>query len=71
MKLLLTTNQFNSVKENMPFIFNHYLYRFDEESQILEVNIPSYEDADYTSYMRDLKSNDRIEFCVDVLSFAI
>lgn len=71
MKLLLTTKQLNSVKESLPFIFNNYFHHYDEENQTLEVNIPSYENVDYTNYMKDLRNNDRIEFCVDVLSFAI
>lgn len=71
MKLLLTGKQFEKVKENCTFIFEHYVHSYDESNQILTINIPSYEDVDYTNYMKDLKNNDRINFCLDALNFAI
>lgn len=71
MKLLLTGKQFEKVKENCAFIFEHYIHNYDDSNQILTINIPSYEDVDYTNYMKDLKNNDRINFCLDALNFAI
>lgn len=71
MKLLLTKKQYEKVKENSAFIFDHYVHNYNEDNQILDINIPSYEDVDYTSYMKDLKNNDRINFCLDALNFAI
>ena len=71
MKLLLTAKQYEKVKENMAFIFDHYVHEYDTDTQILDINIPAYEDVDYTSYMKELKNNDRITFCIDALNFAI
>lgn len=71
MKLYLTKSQFEIIKKESSYIFEHYQYEYDDKQNILKVSIPLYDEIDYTKFMKELKTSDRIQFANDAFNFAV